>query len=150
MNNIHENINNYAIKYAKEVIQQQRIIRIFEEDLNYDEKYIESKINGLYGVDTSRVKMDSYADREHKLIEMITEKDAIIKKRDSLSKITKRFNKNLEKLSEDERKIIEYELNYLYISNEIMARELTMNKEDVQRIEASALLKVGCSLLGID
>ena len=72
------------------------------------------------------------------------------KEKESLNKIIKGFVKNLEKLNNDERKIIKYELNYLTFSNEILVQEIGMNKNDVQRIEGAALLKVGCILFKND
>lgn len=144
---INQYLDNYAIKYAKEVIQQQRMFRAFEYDLGTNINCIDYEMQGVRSVDLSSIKVKSKRDREHYLIDKMAEKDNLEKKRNSFTKLIKDFDKHLIVLDDIERKIVEYELESLVIEYVGLSKELGIQKEEVKKKEASMLLKLGYRLL---
>lgn len=150
MKEINRFIYNYATMYAKDMIKYQRIFRCIVYDLNTEINCIENKMQGVRSINLSAVKVRSQKDREHILIEKMEEKEELEKKRKGFSDIIHEFDEHLNVLDSSERKIIENKIEWLEIDYLGIANDLGIDKEEVKKKEASALSKLGYSLMGLN
>lgn len=143
-------LENYIVKYAKDEIQHQRHFRISVHELKVALMCIEYEMQNVRGINQSKERINTSNNREDILLKQLEEKEIIQKNIDSFNRQIENFNKCLEVLKETERRIIEYELERAVSSPIELSKVLDIQIDEVKRKKASALIKIGYKLLGME